>query len=1006
MTDDVRRPGGDRRLPAAAALAACLLFSELAAPTPAHAGSSPPGGDAPAADVAAAPGPDPVAEAETAAEHRAADDRARRLSAAPRVTVFAAADDELPLAVHHGDDLAPDPTAGKVVVEGTLHPAATGDHEIGLGPDGALEVDGVPRADGRAALTAGQPVEIRLTATSPGDSVPWWLSPGEEARTPLPVTSLTAPASDTAGAREGGPTRATEGRRSVCGTPSPTDSDADGVPDAWEVGGYTVAGTTLTAWSTELGERGHRRWVSDPLRCRSAHDPYTDREKALGLMPAASAPEARDPLVAAAPAVGVGLEEFSVTPKYTWSDSVGTTFSFSSTQSTTLSFGGGAGVEAGKDSQGPSGKVSLDFTVSNSRTHSITEGSSTTWQQAVSYMNHDTASVNGAVRYRNAGTAPVYLAQPTTNWLIDDRSFATFRVGPSHLANALGAGEAYPAPGLDPLSVETVNDMATADLSITTDEMDRLRRSSEIEVQTPQTAGRFGVVTEGRPVAPAGEWDPYLADIRATGALLMLDGDGETAERWVATPDPSDPDSRTPTLTIGEALDRAFDLEQRDGRRWYSSSSRGEPSFSEPVLIDEAALMTNVDEVTDRLLAEQRTARPGASLFDLELRRGMRIALVPATSFQGFDDGDHSGWSAHAPADGFVEPASRGTTARRDLPGLTPGHRYAVRFATGHSRHGDATSVWLHASDGTMLDRSERPPSSAWARAYLEFTAADSAAYFLGRLKFDDVAVFDLGAVRMADTTWNTRSGADLPVVGTPGDLEVPRDWKDALGLARLDLVLSRDGRRIDLRSGKVAVSSGALRAWSTEHPWKEQGYVNLPLAGEDGAATVTTYTPRQASTTGCDTCFDPISIVRVTVRAPRPATVAFHGSGGERDVLCTVRLSALEEPGYRGEFSQTLDMKHIFSTCPNDDIYSVRFENLPLGTDLQVFDDPKGGRGDDFVHWETTVPSGPRVALDPTATTVPGVRVLTKYYKNGLMGKVSRATVQYPGEVRQVPRP
>ncbi|WP_082514290.1 binary toxin-like calcium binding domain-containing protein [Frigoribacterium sp. Leaf164] len=861
----------------------------------------------------------------------------------------------------------------------------------GVGPDVASP-DRTADEIVTVETTPDRPTTVRLSVEAPPEGTAitlGWSSDAGSPWQPVAEADLSTPVVSSPGARAG----------LACGAALPGDRDHDLVPDDLERGGYALVDSSLVPWRDDLAARGHTKYLSDPNHCRSARDPYTDLEKVSAMMPGGTRTEARDPLVAAAPAVGVDLEKLVVTLNDTTSESTTRTRSLSTTNSWSRTLGGKVGVESGA-SAGPEGlsgetKVSQEFNFSWTRSHSVTEGTSTSWQELVTRSASKAASLNGNVRYHNAGSAPVFDAHPTTSWVLEgQQTMASFRAGPNFRADALGAGESYPARGSAALSVETINDAGTVDLTATADELEQLGRSGEVSLDTPQTSGTFGRVVSGRLDPAAGQWGPVLTGIRESTATLVLDAGIDTAQRHVVAPDLRDPDDSTPRLTIGEAIDRAFAVERIDGHRWYRSPDLASPTNRAPLLLDERAVLLTMDEATGAAVRDQQ--RDGRSVYDVELRRGMQIGIKSADQHSDFDDGDFSGWTGHASTPGTVRPAGAGEISWTK-EGLTPGHRYRVSFRSKNAPSGSSSTMWLDdPTHQVPLDRAPTPPGWTSRPTFVEFTAATTTVRLHGRAEIDDLSFFSLGASRRADISWVSRMGDDLAIPDTTTPLTTQVDVLSRGGAQALDLLVGRSGRAIDLSTSVVEVTGPALGAWSTGPTYKARGHVNLPVVAR-GTSTVTVYSPRQGSTAACDYCLEPIASLTVDVGASKPATVAFHYREGASKHMCTVRFRALETPGFRGEVAESVDFRSNSHSCKNDDAYYVSFTNMPIGTELSVFDSPDGSRNDDFFIWETTVPTSGLLWTDARERPA-GVTVQEQSYRNGLVGKVSRFELHYPG--------
>ena len=120
---------------------------------------------------------------------------------------------------------------------------------------------------------------------------------------------------------------------------------------------------------------------------------------------------------------------------------------------------------------------------------------------------------------------------------------------------------------------------------------------------------------------------------------------------------------------------------------------------------------------------------------------------------------------------------------------------------------------------------------------------------------------------------------------------------------------------------------------------------------------------------------------------------IFYEGNGCRQDVVC--KLPSSEEID--------INFKNDDRSCENDETRSVLLKaGVPAGTGLFVFDDPDGGRSDDW----TEIQIHPTMSLDhdvcvssyEVAEQIIDGLVWVKHHRhNGLDGKVSRARVEPP---------
>lgn len=304
--------------------------------------------------------------------------------------------------------------------------------------------------------------------------------------------------------------------------------------------------------------------------------------------------------------------------------------------------------------------------------------------------------------------------------------------------------------------------------------------------------------------------------------------------------------------------------------------------------------------------------------------------------------------------------------------------------------------MWVRDSHGVQLDLATTPISRDPESTFVEFTAPTTSVELHGRAVLDDLAVFDLGATRRADLEWVSRLGDGLVVPDTPSPVATQVDVLDKYRRTALDFIVTRDGEQLDLTEALVTIDGSSLGPWNTPTSYKSRGHVNVPVRAK-GSSTVSVFVPRQSSTHECKNCFDPVAVFTVDVGESKPSTVKFFYRQGTSKHMCTIRFPELETPGYRGDLARSVNFKSSGNSCKNDDAYWLTFENMPVGTELSVFDSPDGSRNDDFFIWETKAASSDLLYTDPRETPA-GVTVQEQTYKNGLVGKVSRFELHYPG--------
>lgn len=117
------------------------------------------------------------------------------------------------------------------------------------------------------------------------------------------------------------------------------DSDKDGIPDEWEVNGYTLKNNEILKWSNDLESEGYTKYVSNPYKSKTSNDPYTDMQKVIGQIPSATKLEARDPMIPAVPKISVGMENLIMSKNQNITEGTSGSKTVSTTKTDTITHG-------------------------------------------------------------------------------------------------------------------------------------------------------------------------------------------------------------------------------------------------------------------------------------------------------------------------------------------------------------------------------------------------------------------------------------------------------------------------------------------------------------------------------------------------------------------------------------------------------------------------------------------------------------------------------------------
>lgn len=435
------------------------------------------------------------------------------------------------------------------------------------------------------------------------------------------------------------------------------DTDDDGIYDKWETEGYTIQRQLAVKWDDSMKDQGYTKYVSNPYKSHTVGDPYTDWEKAAGRIDNAVKAEARNPLVAAYPTVGVHMERLIVSEKQNISTGLGKIVSAAMSTSNTAAITAGIDATAGASLLGPSGSVTAHFSYTGSSTSTVENSSSHNWSQDLGIDTGQSAYLNANVRYYNTGTAPIYSVKPTTNFVLDGESIVTVKAKENQLGDALKAGGVYPEKHLHPIALNTLDDFGSQLIPINYDQTKRLESGNKLTLETTQASGLYGRIQHnGRlNVDPSQEWEPVRSQIESVSAGIVLDTGDETLERRVAARDDRNPEDLTPELTIGEAIKIAFDTTETRGKLHYKDTPLNESLvglvFDEPTAREIKAQLDNMPEQNKKI-------------YNVKLKRGMNIMIKKPIWHSDFDTKQHN-WTNTTVAAGEGVTGNAGEISKR-----------------------------------------------------------------------------------------------------------------------------------------------------------------------------------------------------------------------------------------------------------------------------------------------------------------------------------------------------
>ncbi|MBK3493849.1 hypothetical protein JFL43_03035 [Viridibacillus sp. YIM B01967] len=506
-----------------------------------------------------------------------------------------------------------------------------------------------------------------------------------------------------------------------------TDSDQDGILDDWEINGYTFDGTNVVQWSTDY-EGKYTKYVSNPKQASTVGDPYTDLEKVTGNMDRATSLEARNPLVAAYPQVGVSMEKLIISENENFTTSKENSTSSSKTESNTEN----TSAEAGADGKKFVGKITLGYSHTSSTTQ--TTGESTGEQ--VNINTGQSAYLNANVRYFNTGTAPIYQVSPTNNFIIDDETIVTITALPNNIGNSLSPGATYPDESLHPMALTEVE--PGKDFTIHYDSLQKLQSGEKILIETTQISGNVDDADT--------TWDKYFTQIEASTACLILDTGNEVLERKVAAKNYNDSLDCTPEINFRDAIQVAF-----------LATNDGDKLFFKDIPICEELVQLIYDQQTADDFESQLEQNPDKTMFDLLLKQGMKVLIkTPCISFDcnGSASVTSNGitWTGATHQDniGIEGGCLQGTNADGTLQTLLdPYGKYVLSMYAKSLDTNPTVEIGMMCSTNSKKKTCDVQLDSDWQRIDFEFTVLDNATIAdqicvssnNGDIYFDDITI-------------------------------------------------------------------------------------------------------------------------------------------------------------------------------------------------------------------------------------------------------------------------
>lgn len=412
------------------------------------------------------------------------------------------------------------------------------------------------------------------------------------------------------------------------GDDSILDTDNDGIPDDWEVNGYTVINKKVVKWDDSYLEKGLKKYISNPYSAHTANDPYTDYEKTAAYFDKGIVPEARDPLVVAFPSISVSMEKLIVSNNSTISEQHGVsksktvTNSVSRTITESITSGASAGVS------GVSISASATFSNAITTSNSISDTTSESFTNSLNINLGSSAFLNPNIRYRNHGTCPIYNVQPTASLIVNSETVSTIKVQANQIGNFLSPGLSYPKDGLNPLALNTLDQFSSHLISINYDQLKSIDDGKPILLETDQVDGNYLTIdSNGQTIIEKNDWNKWMSQIEETSARFVFQQNNIMIDRRVVAKDFNDPNDMTPVLTIKEAIVKAFGCNEKDSKIYYKDIS-----------FDEQDILMIYDKETSNKIQKQLSQNNNLNVFDVNIESKMEILIKVPVLSMSFDD--------------------------------------------------------------------------------------------------------------------------------------------------------------------------------------------------------------------------------------------------------------------------------------------------------------------------------------------------------------------------------
>ncbi|WP_179892751.1 binary toxin-like calcium binding domain-containing protein [Bacillus thuringiensis] len=402
------------------------------------------------------------------------------------------------------------------------------------------------------------------------------------------------------------------------------DTDGDGIYDQWEINGYTIQNKKVVEWKDEFAEQGYTKFLSNPLESHTVGDPYTDYEKASKDVPIANSKETFNPMVAAFPSVNVNLEKTVLSKNQDLTESAG------STHSTNWSYTNTVGVEA---SFGLEGKIPF-FSISPNYSHSTTTGNE--WghsTESTSGLNTaETGYLNANIRYNNVGTGAIYEVKPTTSLVLDGSTLVTIKAQDNLTALGLEPKASYPAKNQNGIALNTMDETNSRPIPLNKEQLNTyLKNEAPLLLETNQVEGKYAEKDENGNIIIQNSWNGVTHQIENRTASIIVGVNDKVSEKKVAGKNYSDPEDKTPSISLKEALKLAYtdEVRETEGLLYYEDI----PFYDE-------AIQIFTDEYTAKRINQQLSDTTGPfkdvnKLSQVKLEPKMNFTIKPSVYYDG-----------------------------------------------------------------------------------------------------------------------------------------------------------------------------------------------------------------------------------------------------------------------------------------------------------------------------------------------------------------------------------